>query len=571
MILPRVIAGAEITAHFSVPVHQPHSSAPSLTLRLLSRSWPWLAAILSGVLLGLCFAPWNKSHLCWFSLTPLICALWFSKTSVRRRFCLGWVTGITFFSMTFYWLGALADLYAFPILRGTPFLLAFYLGLYPAAWASLLGSGSHRAAFVRSGVNLATAAGGAALWCTLEWIRGWLFSGFGWNGLGVALHRDLALIQIAEVTGVLGLSFLVAFCNLLAVLVVRRLVAESGPGFMAKIRWEFSLGMTLLAAVFGFGVSRILGQPENKVLSGTPSLQPISLRVAALQPNIPQSEKFSPDAESKTLNTLARLTGLGAASRPDLLLWPESATPRGIFSDPATLQFVQEQASHSGCSLLFGTVEDDIASERSFNSAALFTQRGTRIQLYRKVHLVPFGEYLPLRNTVPLLDRLVGGLVPGDFAAGSEFKVLQLENPPLNISTLICFEDSVGYVARRQVLNGSQLLMNLTNDGWFARSAAAEQHLANAIFRAVENRRPLIRCTNTGMTCSVSPMGRVDSWIVPFSQGLAVREVSSLKAPSLTVYSRWGDWWAWTCAVGSLVSLPFLHRRNERPAPLLTP
>ena len=537
----------------------------------MSRTWPWLAAVLSGILLGLCYAPWKKSQLCWIALVPLICALWFSQTSLRRRFCLGWVTGITFFSMTFHWLGALADLYSFPILRGIPILLALYLGLYPALWATLIGSRTDRTTFVRSGTNLAIAAGGAAAWCTLEWIRGWLFSGFGWNGLGVALHRDLALIQIAELTGVLGLSFLVAFCNLLAVLVVRRLVAESGPGFLAKIRWEFSLGMALLAAVFGFGVSRILAQPEKQPAADPASPPQNSVRVAALQPNIPQSEKFSPESEPKTLETLARLTGLGAASRPDLLLWPESATPRGIFSDPDTLRFAREQANHSGCSLLFGTVEDDMESERSFNSSALFTERGNRIQLYRKVHLVPFGEYLPLRRSIPLLDRLVGGLVPGDFAAGSEFKVLQLENPPLNISTLICFEDSVGYVARRQVLNGSQLLVNLTNDGWFAQSAAAEQHLANAVFRAVENRRPLIRCTNTGMTCSVSPTGRVDSWILPFSQGLAVREISSPKSPTLTLYSRWGDWWAWTCAVGSLLSLPFLHRRNARPSPSSKP
>ncbi len=509
--------------------------------------------------MALCFAPWNFRGLCWLALTPLICAVWFApKSSPIRQALLGWVAGICFFTTTFHWLGALGDLYAAPILRAIPLLLSLYLGLYFAAWGLLLGqfSSGKPGSFLRSGRNLGMALTGAAAWTVLEWVRGWLFSGFGWNGLGVALHAELALIQICEFTGVLGVSFIVAFANLLAVIVLRRLCAEIGPGFLSRVRWEFSLGVALVASVFAYGVGQLLGPPGPALSSST------KLRVATLQPNIPQEEKFSEDSEEKILQTLDHLSGLGAAARPDLVLWPESATPRGLFSDQNTFDFVREQAARGDFGLLLGSVEDAPAESKTFNGATLFTQRGEHIQKYRKIHLVPFGEYLPLRHSIPLLNRIAGHLIPGDFSSGTDFSVLHLEHPSLPISPLICFEDSVGEVARGFAKNGSRLLVNLTNDGWFAQTAAAEQHLANAIFRAVENRRPLVRCANTGVSCSVSPTGNVDRWIHPFSQGIAVREILVPDTPPLTFYSRHGDWWAYGCGVGSVLGCLFLRRRR---------
>ena len=173
----------------------------------IARAWPWLAAATSGVLLALCFAPWHITPLAWVGLAPLICAVWFSRTSARRpglrAALLGYVAGLVFFTMVFYWLGALAPLFAEPWLYALPLLLALIFGFYFAFWAwfiaRVLAETSEQRLFQNSARNLATGALAAAAWITHEWVRGWLFSGFGWNNLGVTLHAELPMIQIADI------------------------------------------------------------------------------------------------------------------------------------------------------------------------------------------------------------------------------------------------------------------------------------------------------------------------------------------------------------------------------------
>src|SRR5581483_1063761 len=258
---------------------------------------------------------------------------------------------------------------------------------------------------------------GACAWVTLEWVRGWLFSGFGWNGLGVALHGDLPMIQIAEFTGVAGLSFLVAFSNLMVVIIVRRIAGEIGPVFLKRIRWEFSVSVALITVVFGYGIRTLLHKREGEL---------VSLHVAAIQPNIPQSEKFDPQSEEKIFQQLDTLTTLAAASRPQLLLWPEAATPQGMFADEVNYRFVLNQARRGDFAMLIGTLDSDIQRHEDYNVATLLTDRGQHMQTYRKMHLVPFGEYMPLRHSFPLFAMIAGELVPGDFAPGREFTLLQL-------------------------------------------------------------------------------------------------------------------------------------------------
>ncbi len=508
--------------------------------------WPWLAAALSGVLLALCMAPWNYGALCWIALTPLVCAVWFAPETTRahrRKALLGYVTGTVCFSLTFWWLGALGELFEQPWLRGLPVLLALYLGLYLAFWAWFLGKlrSGRRESFLSSGNNLLTGLLAAAGWVAHEWVRGWLFSGFGWNGLGVALHADLAMIQIADLTGVAGLSFLVAYCNVLIVIILRRIGAELGPVFLKKVRWEFSLSMALLALVFSYGIRSLLAKP------GT-ATSPV--RIAAIQPNIPQSEKFSPQSEAHVLEELDRLTGLAATASPHLLLWPESAVPGGMFSHERMYRFVLQQLEKGDFSLLLGTVDSDPQTGEDYNTAALIPSgHPENLQSYRKIHLVPFGEYMPLRKVFPLFAMVAGDLVPGDFTPGVYAHTLHLTQPSLDLAALVCFEDSLGDLTRRFVQNGAQLLVNLTNDGWFLQTAGAEQHLQNALFRAVENRRPLVRCTNTGITASIDRNGRVDRWLKPFEQGFAMREIAVPSQATLTFYSRHGDWFPLLCCL----------------------
>lgn len=560
------------------PVFEHGGSRPPLVWH---RAWPWLAALLSGGLLLLGFAPFNQMWAAWVGLTPLIAAITRrERPSGWKAAGLGYLAGVVFFTGTFYWLGTLADLYESPLLLGIPFLLALLFGGYFAVWTWLLGSiflrGEDARRFPNSWMNLATGALGASSWVMLEWVRGWLFGGFGWNGIGVALHRDLPLIQIAEITGVWGVSWLAVFVNLMIVIVIRRFIGEFGPVFLKRVRWEFSISVAIVVAAFSFGIRALFQQNTGPT---------VPLRIAAIQPNIPQKEKFDPAFEDQVLATFDKLTGLAALTQPppQLIIWPEACTPRPLFADENIRDFVIGQAARGDHALLLGTTDFEPTGE-FYNIAALFTKKGQEWQYYRKVHLVPFGEYLPLRG---ILGPIAGGLIPGDFTPGTEHTLLHLREPALALGALVCFEDTVGDLTRKFAANGAQLLVNVTNDGWFAQSPAAEQHLANAIFRAIETRRPLVRCGNTGLTGSIDPYGRVTHisgdnpafrpkhllpFLKPFEQGFLSGEIPVPTAGPTTFYTRHGDWLP---KLGIFLTLlmfvPLVYRPSTRSATFKIP
>jgi apolipoprotein N-acyltransferase len=214
------------------------------------------------------------------------------------------------------------------------------------------------------------------------------------------------------------------------------------------------------------------------------------------------------------------------------------------------LEFPRTVAQRSGVDLLLGV--DDEENNRAYNAALLVSPTG-ETQLYRKVHLVPFGEYIPLRHSFPLFAAIAGNWVPGDFAPGTEYTVFNLRNGNVHVAPLICFEDTIGDLTRQFVLRGANLLVNITNDGWFMHSTASQQHLANAIFRCVENRRPMVRAANTGVTCFVNESGRVtqrlqDDIGSTFTEGVLTGVTNLPRDPELTFYTRHGEWFAECCA-----------------------
>lgn len=530
-----------------------------------------MAAVASGVLLQLCFAPADVGGLAFVALIPLLMAVWIPQGKKRaglRRFGLGYVTGLVFFTGTFYWLAELAPLFRSPMLNGLPFLLALYLALFPAAWAWLAGwiAGAHfrplpppdplapfeRPALLKSSRNLAIAIFTAASWTALEWVRGWLLSGFGWNKLGEALHTELPLIQLAEFTGVGGLSFLLVMCNAIGLITVLRVRAEIGR-IRLRPHFDFALTVALVVLAFGHGV-RLLSRDAGMPRAGQ------KLKVASVQPNVSQEWKFDIDRWPDIFDRLRTLSDYAALTGPDLLLWPEAAVPGGMFADMETEAFVRERAA-SVPAMMIGT--DDIdrgAPGEDHNSAALLLAGKKEPRFYDKRRLVPFGEFLPLR---PLLGPIAGDLVPGDFKPGTQPGVFDLVKPAVKLAPLICFEDTRPEITREPVLLGAQLLVNLTNDGWFGRSAEPRQHLAISVFRCIENRRPMVRCTNTGVTAFVDAFGRVERWMEPFTQGAATREIVVPEPAGTTFYTRNGEVFSAGCAmlVGAVVGLRFARRR----------
>jgi len=516
------------------------------------RLWPWLAAIASGLIGAACFPPFNQSWLCWIALTPLIVAIWFSGKNSRRRWLrnllLGYVAGTVFFTSTFSWLGALGDLYQSFFLHGLSLLLSIYLGLHFAFWAWFIGL-IKPPAFTASWRNLLVAFVAASAWVTHEWTRGWLFSGFGWNGLGVALHAEWPMIQIAEFTGVVGLSFAIAFANIIAVTTPLRLFMEARTHRM-RPHFDLTLTMIGIVALLAFGLHRVQHPSPAK-----------PLRVAAVQAGVPQLQKFDPQFTGEVFERFRRLSEIALAANPppELLVWPESSMPDPVRDqNTESYRFVSDFSTATKTDLMLGTL--DVEDGHDYNAALLVSNSGERVQVYRKIHLVPFGEYIPLRHSFPLFAAVASTWVPGDFTGGTEHTVFSLTNEGVHAAPLICFEDTVGDLVRRFVVNGANLLVDVTNDGWFLHSSGSRQHLANAVFRCVENRRPMIRAANTGVTCFVNEFGRVtqilqDDTGNTFTEGVLTGEISVPQDRQLTFYARHGELLAKFCAGTTFIAI----------------
>ncbi len=555
--------------------------------------WPWLAAASSGGLATLCLAPWNQEWLCWLALTPLLAAVWLTadrpastgggrwarpwRTRWGRGLALGYVAGLVFFWCAFYWLRQVTGI--------GWFILPFYMGMYFAVWGCFMatvakpwagkpvetsraGVSAARSVFrtpepasgsalLRSRWNLWFAFLGASAWVGLEWVRGWMFSGFGWNDLGVGLHAVVPFLQIVPWTGVGGVSFIAAFVNVIAVATVLRFLLEVRT-HRVRPHFDFTLTIAGLLVVFSYGIRAVRSSQQAAVQPAAS----VVLKVAAVQANIAQTEKWDPAMEGAIRQTYQQLSEAAMATRPQLLLWPEAATPYGMFDGRSdTFGWVAGIAKEAGCNLLFGTLDYDFGpdghAQADYNAAMMLATGSTRPQVYRKIHLVPYGEYVPFRHSFPLFAWLLQKVVPGDFARGTEPGVFETNEPSLKLGPLICFEDTLGRVARQPVLRGAQLLVNITNDGWFGKTAANQQQLAESVFRAVENRRPLVRCANTGVTAFIDRDGRVTQTLrMPgtgsvFGQGILTGEVRVPTDGALTFYTRHGEVFSVACALAA--------------------
>jgi len=558
------------------------------------RGWPWLAAITTGLLYRGCFAPFDQAWLCWIALTPLLAAVFFSGAGCKRRWLrdllLGYLAGLTFFWGVFSWLTTVT-------VPGM-ILVGFYMAFYVAGWAWLVGLlrpglrnfmprtavgleavtqrlAAKRAAekglllappeplpneltgspWLSSLHNLRLAFLLASGWVSLEMLRAVVMTGWGWNTLGSALHAQWAMIQMVEFTGVPGLSFLVAFTNVIVFATARRFVVE------AQVRrfrphYDFTLTMAAIVGVIGYGV--------RAVQIHSPA---VTVRIAAVQPNIPREQKFNREFVQATFDKFTRLSQIALQAQPDLLIWPESSMPGPVLQDEESYRFVTEFSAKAKVDLLLGAIDvDQIAA---YNAALLVSDAGRQIQLYHKVHLVPFGEYVPGRHVLPGIGWIVGEQVPDDFGFGTEHTVFKTTRGDVRLAPLICFEDTIGELTRRFVLRGANLLANVTNDGWFLRSAGSQQHLANAIFRCVESRLPMVRAANTGVTCFVNEFGRVTQVLLDdngsqFTEGILAGEVRVPTNYQPTFYVRHGEWFGKACAVVTLFTLLVLALRHLR-------
>jgi len=541
----------------------------------------WLLPIATGVLLALAYPPFNISQLAWLALVPLLFAA--QRCDRGEAFRRGYIAGLVFFGATVWWtihvtLPGMVALVAFLALyfgaAAMLFTIVNTLGLAEGdKRAAAAVDGDRKAADAEAGVeqgkgivsdsawrNLLVATACSAAWVTLEWVRGWfLFGGFGWNGLGVSQHSVVPLIQFASVTGVYGVSALVCFVNFALFFTARRFVLKLyHPELLRQPSWEFYIAMILICGAFAQGLREIRHRMES----------PHTLRLALVQGNIPQSLKFDPREKPMILERYERLTRLAIAGKPDLIIWPETATPQPMRYDADSFALVTNLAAKADACLLTGTIDATPHSSppELFNGAILVSPDGRIAGIYHKIHLVPFGEYVPLRRlAVPFL-KLLGpkGYEVGDdygFENGKELTVFEVGGA--RFGPVICFEDTMPDLYRHFVQRGVDFMVNVTNDAWFKTSPAAEMHLANAVFRAAETRRPLVRCTNNGVTCVVDEFGFVRMRLQPFTDGSVNCELALPAARAITFYTQHGDVFVGVCALlGSAVILWFAVARH---------
>ena len=502
-------------------------------------------AALAGALLALSFPKFGHPACAWIALVPLFLALsgWTGRpgpvpgTSARRGFLLGLVTSVVYFSGTLYWTGGVLVTFGglpAPLGPVSVLLLSLYLGLYLSVATTALGVLLARTG--ARGLWLAPAA-----WVTGEYLRGTLLSGFPWVPLGDSQIEMLAIAQAASLVGVYGMSLIVASVN---AAIAYALVATGRSRFLA-------LGGTALA-LFGLAAWGTWRVAEGSLTrAGTP------IKVGLIQGNIEQRDKWDPSQARRIFTTYIAMTRDAVRRGARYVIWPESSTPFMFEEDAVGGQAIRDLSAEVGVPLQFGSDQVERGPmPHLYNAAFVVTPDRRTAAVYRKIQLVPFGEFIPLQQWVSFVAPLVGGLAT--FAAGDEVVMLPVAGH--RASTAICYEVIFPHLAREAVANGSELLTTITNDAWYGRTSAPYQHFALASMRAIEQGRYLVRAANTGISGAVDPYGRVVGKSAIFEQTGMVVDVRFLQGR--TVYSRIGDVAAYASVAVTVLALVTLRRRR---------
>jgi len=488
--------------------------------------------VVAGVLGALAFPLTDWWLFAWVWLTPtLLCAL---ARPPRGALADGWLSGTVFFLVLLRWLDHTFRHYSqmpWPLGWLPIMALAAYCGLYTGAVAAAVAW-----LVPRLGAGWALTLT-PVLWVAGEWLRGHLMGGFPWGLMGYSQHEVLPVIQIAELGGVYGVSFLIVSAN-------AALAAPVGLGWRRALPGTLVTAALVLASL-GFGVS-VLGEDHAAE----------AVRVAVIQPSIEQTIKWDPVRHAEIMAIHERLTREAARVRPALIVWPETAATIFLRGDAELLARLTALSAAIETPLLIGSIDRADAPDGKFlNSAFLLTGQGIRAK-YDKIHLVPFGEYVPLGWLIGFVRSWAEFI--SDFAAGQTYTIFPLPGAP--VATVICYEVIFPELFRAFVAGGASFMVNITNDAWFGRTSGPWQHLGMLPLRAVEHRVGIARAANTGVSAFIEPTGRVSRLLPLYQRGQLDHRVA-LRTRT-TLYTRLGDWLAYGClALGTAVlGLAFFRR-----------
>ena len=474
-------------------------------------------AITSGVLLILSFPKYGFGFVAWFALIPLLYAL-HKTTSIRQALLLGFITGVVSYIGIIYWITYVVVNYGYlPIYLGITLmlLLACYLSLYLAIFAVGI-------AYFRNKIPVYFIA--PLLWVCLEYCKSQLFTGFPWENLGYSQYLNLYVIQFADILGVYGLSFLIVLVNAsLFEIITKR----------SKREYIIAAAVSLvLICVYIYGIFRVNNIDKIIQNPSTPSME-----VSLIQGNIDQSIKWNDNYQKETINIYEDLSLKNVPAHGGLIVWPETAAPFNFQDDTDLSRQIRNLAIKAKSDFIFGTISYLRRSHSVdfYNSAYLLSSAGEVKGRYDKVHLVPYGEYVPLRNVFPFIKKLTAGI--GDFSTGDGY--FPLSAAGRKIGVLICYEGILPFAARMYKNESAEILVNITNDAWFGSTSAPYQHLSMTIFRAVETRLYLVRAANTGISAIVDPRGQIVVKTNIFQKDSLKGNVKLLRIP--TFYAKYGD------------------------------
>lgn len=503
----------------------------------------WVVAAATAVLLIFSFPNFEFSFLAWIALVPLLFVI-AQRPQPIPAFILGWAAGTVFFYGSCYWLtysmihyGGLPTVVAYLLLIPPTLVVGIFPGLFALLFALSVKQWGHLAALLAP-----------VFWTAFEWLR-LVITGQLWNALGYSQAYHPAFIQPAKWGGVYAVSFLIVTVNAAVVL-----------AFLKQTRRRFALAALLIVLVGGVNVlsAFITSYDSNWIYS--------PVRVVALQPNVPMelvksNEEMNELFERHWSMTADALKTLPDDDMPRFVIWPESPMNFTYTSDITFQQQLAAFTKQHHTSLLFNSLEPAPA-DGSYNSALLINEEGRLISQYDKIRLMPFGEYVPLPQWLPGASLITG--IVGDFTAGDKYTLMPFGHH--RAGTFICIESAYPWIARRLTSEGADVLINISNDGYLGPTAVMRQHLANAVFRAVENGRPVLRVTNTGITAKITQSGVIVDQTAPFQTGVRVWEV--YRSPVVrTFYTKYGDVFVYSCmaiAILALAGILLSSRRSLR-------
>ncbi len=457
---------------------------------------------------------WN--FLAWVCLVPFYTAI--DGKGWKETFRIGYVGGIAFYWSLFYWLNNVT-------VAGF-LVLTLYLSLY----FPMFGIGVN---WVKRRGRMPPWLFAPFFWAALEYLRTYLFTGLPWGVLGATQHRFVPLIQVSSITGVYGVSFLIVLVNA----AVYDFAIERGRRCIASI----ATACAVVALCLAYGAASLA--------KGAPGVE--AVKIAMVQGNVPQEEKFGEGFQREIVQRFHDLTLSVASEKPDLIVWPETSVPGYYMYDPMLKSSLSSLQMETRTPLLFGSahaVTMDGGTEY-YNSAFLIDSKGAPVDRYDKIHLVLFGEIIPCKRLLPFLKRFVP--FEEDFSPGEALTIFSI--PQGRFAVLICFEDIFPDLAREAARRGARFIVNITNDAWFGKTSQPYQHVAYAVFRCVENGIPMVRATNSGLSCYIDRHGRVYHVLRDrvgkelCVQGTAVDNVDI--SGSRTLYTRLGNVFAILCAI----------------------